>query len=53
MRLMSKDSSGLCPRARNAAWQLAKMPGYESTKVPSRSRRTERVMILSGSQSGS
>src|SRR6266496_4151763 len=45
VRLMSSVSSGSCPRARSAARQLAKMPGCESIKVPSRSRRTEQVMI--------
>ena len=45
-RLMSRESFGPCPRARNAVRQLAKMPGYESTKVPSRSRSTVPVMIL-------
>jgi hypothetical protein len=45
LRLISRVSSGSCPRARRAARQLAKMPGYESIKVPSRSRRTEQVMI--------
>ena len=37
----SGGCSGACPRARSAARQLAAMPGCESTKVPSRSRRTE------------
>src|SRR3981081_3929052 len=40
-RLMSKISFGWCPRVRSAARQLAKMPGCESIRVPSRSRRTE------------
>ncbi len=36
-RFISRVSSGSCPRARSAARQLAKIPGCESIKVPSRS----------------
>ena len=43
--LISRDASGSCPRARSAARQLARMPGQELIKVPSRSRRTEQVTI--------
>ena len=45
-RLMSRISFGWCPSVRSAAWQLAKMPGCESIRVPSRSRRTEGGAML-------